>query len=87
MNLNNSFHKNANGEKIRGNRVNIYCVDEAIMSGQDFRYMRAYKLPYKNVFTNPNNFLEALEQMLKYTHVKDYQNDLNLKVEQTSLNI
>lgn len=82
INLNNSFHKNADGQYIRGNRVNLFCEEEYLQRN-DGQYMRAYKLPYKSL-KNPHNFLEAMSELLKYTNVKDYQSKLDLNV-QTSL--
>lgn len=80
INLNDSFHKNADGTYIRGNRVNLFCEDE-YSQREDGQYMRAYKLPYKNLIKNPKDFLEALDELLKYTNVKDYKSDLNLVVQ------
>lgn len=79
MNLNESFHKNANGDIIRGNRVNLFCEDE-FNQRNDGQYMRAYKLPYKNLLKNPQNFLEALDEILKYTNVDTNNGDLELKL-------
>lgn len=70
INLNDSFHKNANGEIIRGNRVNLFCEEE-FNQRNDGQYMRAYKLPYKHVLRNPSTFLEALKEILAYVKVKE----------------
>lgn len=75
FNLNDSFHKNADGKIIRGNRVNLFCEDEFNQRDDD-QYMRAYSLPYKNILKNPSSFTEALEEMLKYTNVIDYKDKL-----------
>ncbi|CCI82602.1 DUF6978 family protein [Lactobacillus hominis] len=78
FNLNNSFHKNANGDIIRGNRVNLFCEDE-FKQRNDGQYMRAYKLPYKDVIADPPTFLDALEEMLAYTHVKIKEGSLEVR--------
>ena len=68
INLNDSFHKNADGTKIRGNRVNLFCEDE-FNCRQDGQYMRAYKLPYNQILKNPQSFSDALEEMLDYINI------------------
>lgn len=78
FNLNDSFHKNANGKIIRGNRVNLFCEDEFNIR-KDGQYMRAFKLPYKDILKNPTSFDEALEEMLKYVNVINYKDKLNIQ--------
>lgn len=81
LNLNNSFHKNSNGERVRGNRVNLFSEKE-YLSRDDGQYMKAYKLPYKNLITNPTNFMDALHQILAYTNVKNYDTQLNISIQE-----
>lgn len=81
LNLNNSFHKNSNGERIRGNRVNLFSEEE-FLSREDNIYMKAYRLPYKNIFTEPSSFLDALHQMLTYTNVKNYDKNLSISIQE-----
>lgn len=73
FNLNDSFHKNADGTRVRGNRVNLFCEDEFNLR-QDGQYMRAYKLPYKNILKNPQDFSEALKEMLNYINIGNKHN-------------
>lgn len=77
INLNNSFHKNANGEIVRGNRVNIFCEDE-FNQRKDGQYMRAYKLPYKNILKDPKDFSEAMYDLLAYTNIISGKHKLQL---------
>lgn len=77
INLNDSFHKNADGNIIRGNRVNLFCEEE-FNARQDGQYMRAYPLPYKDLIKDPKDFGEAVDEMLNYTHVDRKHNNLKL---------
>lgn len=78
INLNNSFHKNADGQIIRGDRVNLFCEEE-FNQRQDGQYMRAYSLPYKNIIKDPKTFPEALDEMLNYINIDRTQHKLKLE--------
>lgn len=84
LNLNQSFHRNADGTKVSGNRVNIFSEEEFNAKNDGKTHMRAYPLPYKGL-ANTSDFLEALSNLLNYTNT-DYTGKLMLKLDQ-SLNV
>ncbi|AUV66353.1 hypothetical protein RO950_02540 [Staphylococcus haemolyticus] len=69
LNLNNGFHKNANNERVFGNRINIYSEKEFEKKGDGSTYMIAHPLPYKS-FEDTSDFVQQLYAMLKYTNTK-----------------
>ncbi|CAC5482589.1 Uncharacterised protein [Staphylococcus aureus] len=77
LNLNDSFHKNSNNEKIRGNRINIFSENEFIQKADGATHMKAYPLPY-NIFDDSSDFVKQLFTLLEYT--KTNHND-NIKIE------
>lgn len=84
LNLNQSFHRNADGTKISGNRVNIFSEEEYKLKNDGKTHMRAYPLPH-GCLKNTSDFLEALTNLLEYTHT-EYENKLHLALA-TNLNI
>lgn len=70
INLNNSFHKNANGEKIKGNRINIFSSEEYYSKADGTTYQKAYHLPYNSI-RNSDDFFEVLEDLLQYTNTNN----------------
>lgn len=84
INLNQSFHRNADGTKVSGNRVNIFSEQEYKLKNDGKTHMRAFPLP-RGILKNTSNFLESLTSLLDYTHT-EYDNKLNL-VLGTTLNI
>lgn len=81
INLNNGFHKNANGEKVFGNRINVFSTEEYILKKDGTTYMRAFPLPYESI-ENTDDFFEALENLLSYTNTN---NTDKIKVQDTLL--
>lgn len=77
INLNGSFHKNANGDIIRGNRVNLFCEDE-YNQREDGIYMRAYKLPYNEILKEPKTFIDALYELINYIKLVDNRHKLQV---------
>ena len=77
INLNGSFHKNANGDIIRGNRVNLFCEDE-YNQREDGIYMRAYKLPYNEILKEPKTFIDALDELINYINLVDNRHKLQV---------
>ena len=84
LNLNDSFHRNADGTKISGNRVNIFSEQEYKLKNDGKTHMRAFPLPHKSLI-NTSDFLQALTNLLEYTNT-EYKDKLNLSIA-TSLNI
>lgn len=74
-----NFHKNANGERIYGNRISIFSSDEFKEKNDGYTHCRAYKMPYDTLIVHPS-FHEMLEAFLEYT--KTYKND-KLKINST----
>lgn len=73
INLNNKFHKNANGEKVWGNRVNIFSEEEYYKKGDETTHYKAYPLPYEDIL-NTDDFLDMLDNLLDYTNVNNPEN-------------
>lgn len=84
LNLNDSFHRNADGTKVTGNRVNIFSAREYELKNDQKTHMRAYPLPH-GILKNTSNFLEALTNLLEYTHTR-YKGKLDLALA-TELNM
>jgi hypothetical protein len=81
INLDSKFHRNANNEKIEGNRVELFSTEEYDQKGDGFTQCKAYKLPYKN-FNDTHNFGDALDNLLSYANVeKNNKIDLILEFE------
>lgn len=70
MNLNDSFHKNSTGEKIYGNRVNIFSEDEFYSKGDGTTHTKASPLP-KGVLRNTRDILEAIDDLFNYTNTSN----------------
>lgn len=68
INHNDSFHKNADGSIIRGNRINIFSEDEYFAKDDGKTYMRSFPLPYSNI-RNSDDFFQVLHDLLDYEHV------------------
>lgn len=68
INLNNKFHKNADGTKIFGNRINHFSAEEYYLKADETTHYRAYPLPYGNI-SNSNDFLKILREVFEYAHV------------------
>lgn len=67
INLNNKFHKNANGEKIWGNRINVFSETEYYDKADETTHCKAYPLPHNSI-SNSNDFLKVLRELLNYTN-------------------
>jgi hypothetical protein len=83
LNLNDSFHKNADGTIVTGNRVNLFSEQEFYDKNDGNTHTRAFPLPH-GILTDTNDFLVALANLLNYTHTAtdnlslSIANDLNL---------
>ncbi|XJS11177.1 DUF6978 family protein [Aerococcaceae bacterium WGS1372] len=67
ININKGFHKNADGEKVEGNRINIFSEEEYYAKADGTTHMRAYPLPYKSI-QSVDDFIVLLHELLSYTN-------------------
>lgn len=79
VNIGNDFHKNADGEKIHGNRINVFSTDEYYKKADGKTHYKAYPLPYKTI-ENTDDFILMLEQLLQFTNTEK-NNKLNLSIQ------
>lgn len=84
LNLNQSFHRNADGTKIVGNRVNIFSEQEYALKNDGKTHMRAFPLPH-GALKNTSDFLESLTNLFDYTNT-EYKNKFSLMLD-TTLNV
>lgn len=68
INLNNSFHKNADGTKIFGNRINIFSEAEYYAKGDGATHYRTYPLPYRSI-KNTSDFFEMFQLLIDYLNI------------------
>lgn len=64
----NGFHKNSNGETVRGNRILIFSSEEWINKNDGYTHMKAYNLP--NDFKNVDSPEQVFIDFLLYINVK-----------------
>lgn len=69
LNVNNdhTFHKNASGERIYGNRVLIFSSEEYYLKNDGYTHYRAYNLPYGTLDVD-DSFKKTLDNFLSYTN-------------------
>lgn len=70
INLNESFHKNANGEKVYGNRINIFSEQEYYDKADGKTHYKCYPLPFENI-KNSCDFLEILDNLFEHIHIEN----------------
>ncbi|MFL2134621.1 DUF6978 family protein [Desemzia sp. FAM 24101] len=70
INLNNGFHKNANGERFRGNRINIFSEEEFILKNDGHTHTKSYPLPYRSI-TNTTDVFVILKNILEYANIQN----------------
>jgi len=81
----NNFHKNANGERVYGNRISIFSTDEYEQKNDGQTHYKAYNLPYDTLIVHPN-FKEMLDAFLKYTNT-DKNGKLTVGANNIQLNL
>lgn len=64
-----SFHKNANGERIYGSRLNVFSMEEYKQKNDGQTHYRAYNLPYDTLELHPS-FHSMINAFLKYTNTE-----------------
>lgn len=83
INLDNNFHKNADGTKIAGNRINIFSEKEYYQKGDGVTHQKCYPLPFETI-RNSDDFLHVMEDLLNYTSVNQIEK-INLNVQESLL--
>ena len=79
ININNSFHKNSDGTRVQGNRINIFSEEEFDLKGDGKTYMKAFALPFKDI-RNTSDFLELFEDVIKFANIVK-NDDLNISIQ------
>lgn len=79
INLNNNFHKNADGEIVRGNRINIFSEQEYIDKNDGYTHYKAFPLPYENI-KNTDDFIIILDSILKFSNT-DKNDNLSIQIQ------
>ena len=79
ININNSFHKNSDGTRVQGNRINIFSEEEFTLKGDGKTYMKAFALPFKEI-RNTSDFLELFEDVIKFANIVK-NDDLNISIQ------
>ena len=76
VHLSNGFHKNANGEKVYGNRINIFSEEEFYAKramGDSFTHYKCFPLPFENI-SNTNDFFELFNSVCKFANIEKQDN-------------
>ncbi|MBS4762148.1 hypothetical protein KG089_05365 [Carnobacteriaceae bacterium zg-ZUI252] len=68
VNLNNAFHKNADGSKVFGNRINIFSEKEFYEKQDGHTHYKAFSLPYDTI-NNTDDFLDMFEQLITFASI------------------
>lgn len=71
INLNNKFHKNADGTIVWGNRINIFSTEEYYQKGDETTHYRAFPLPYDNKISDSDDFLRIFEELVDFANVAE----------------
>lgn len=72
ININRGFHKNADGTKIYGNRINIFSEEEAYakqLQGDTHTHYKCFPLPYKNI-KNTEDFFDLFTNLCSYANIE-----------------
>lgn len=70
INLNNNFHKNSDGSKVFGNRINIFSEEEYHVKGDGRTHYKCHSLPFSNI-SNSGDFISTFEEFLEYSKVQN----------------
>lgn len=84
ININNNFHKNADGTRIQGNRINIFSEEEFNSKGDGKTYMKAFPLPFEDAIRNTSDFLELFEDVVKFANIIK-NDDLKISIQDSLL--
>lgn len=79
INLNSNFHKNADGSKVYGNRINIFSEQEFYDKNDGQTHCKTYPLPFKNI-ENTDDFLRTLDNLLIFSNI-DKNNNLSIHIQ------
>ncbi|MCW6680839.1 hypothetical protein NHG33_06510 [Aerococcaceae bacterium NML130460] len=83
INLDNNFHKNSDGTKISGNRINIFSEEEFYQKGDGVTHQKCYPLPFESI-RNSDDFLNVMGDILKYTSVNQIEK-IHLNIQESLL--
>jgi len=78
LTLSNSFHKNADGTRISGNRINIFSEQEFYHKQDGSTYMKCFSLPFENI-KNSDDFLAVFTDICDYANIEK-QGKINLEI-------
>lgn len=63
----NTFHKNADGERIHGTRLNVFSEREFYEKGDGTTHYKAFYLPYEELEVH-DDFSSTIDSFLEYTN-------------------
>ena len=72
------FHKNADGTRVRGNRINIFSEQEFYERQDGSTYMKCFPLPFENI-KNSDDFLAVFTDICDYANIEK-QGKINLEI-------
>lgn len=78
INLSNNFHRNADGTRISGNRINIFSEQEFNDKQDDATYMKCYPLPFEDI-KNSDDFIEIFSDVCNYANIEK-QDKINFEI-------
>ncbi|HCT1441602.1 hypothetical protein CYR81_00270 [Enterococcus faecalis] len=76
VHLSNGFHKNADGEKVFGNRINIFSEEEFYAKramGDSFTHYKCFPLPFENI-SNTDDFFELFNSVCQFANIEKQDN-------------
>ena len=76
VHLSNGFHKNADGEKVFGNRINIFSEEEFYAKramGDSFTHYKCFPLPFENI-SNTDDFFELFNSAWQVANIEKQDN-------------
>lgn len=78
LTLSHSFHRNSDGTRIRGNRINIFSEQEFYERQDGSTYMKCFPLPFENI-KNSDDFLAVFTDICDYANIEK-QGKINLEI-------
>lgn len=76
VHLSNGFHKNADGERIHGNRINIFSENEFYARqamGDTSTHYKCYPLPFESI-VDTDDFFELFDNICIYANIEKQGN-------------
>lgn len=78
LTLSDNFHRNADGTKVSGNRINIFSEQEFYDKQDGSTYMKCFPLPFENI-KNSDDFLAVFTDICDYANIEK-QGKINLEI-------